>query len=33
MKKCRFTPDHSGVGCMDELFPTGCMVLPNEVEE
>jgi len=21
------------VGCMDELFPTGCMVSPNEVEE
>jgi len=25
--------DHSGMGCMDELFPTRCMVSPNEVEE
>jgi len=25
--------DHSGVGFMGELFPTRCMVSPNQVEE
>jgi len=25
--------DHSGVGWMDELFPTRCMVSPHEVAE
>jgi len=25
--------DHGGVSFMDELFPTRCLVSPNEVEE
>ena len=25
--------DHTGVGCVGELFPTRCMISPNEVEE
>jgi len=25
VKKYQFATDHSGVSCMDELFPTRCM--------
>ena len=33
LRNVNLLTDHSGVGCMDELFPTRCMVSPNEVEE
>jgi len=34
MKKCKFAHrDHSGLGCMDELFSTRSMVSSNKVEE
>jgi len=34
MKKYKSSTDHNGVGCIDELFPTRCMVMsPNQVEE
>jgi len=32
-EKLDLPTDHNWVGCMDELFPTRCMVSPNEVEE
>jgi len=32
-RKVDLPTDHNWVGCMDELFPTRCMVSPNEVED